>query len=348
MISLEGCGVDFSWFFGFPARYAGRGFAKIELFRITLIIIRLLSENIQQKDNKCQTKPAYMKHLSIFTVKERTIILEKQSQEITLRPFGDVHRDTAACDVGKWRSFLKATKDHDQEHTLYLGLGDYCDFAALKEQKKLKTVGLHQQTMDTIEEYVYKNNRKFSQEIKHMRGNLLGFIEGNHSWVFENGITATEDLANRMGTEYLGWLTFFTLKIKFRNTILNYYIVACHGKSGGKLRGASVNQVAELTRIFPTANLYIMGHNHDKFVIPDHPILLPAQKRDGTVLLKEKEPYLMRSGSFQKSYEPETPSYPVGRLMRPAGLGAPYVTIQVRESKTAGNIRYNIVTTGHV
>jgi hypothetical protein len=263
------------------------------------------------------------KHLSSPTTHSYEIpMLGSYTTPITLWLFGDVHRDTQACDVDRWKWFLRKSKEGtDPERTYYLGMGDYHDFASYREGEKIKGIGLHEQTIDAINELVVKRNRAFAQEIKHMRGRLVGLLGGNHTWI-QDGVTSDEDLANRMGCEYLGWLSF--IRLSFRITItttIDLYLVACHGLGGGRVLGASVRKVEDLFHIFPMGEIYVMGHDHNRGVWVQ-PRFKPSVNRDGTFTNKQMRQYFCRSGSFMKSYEPGQSSYASSKLMKPADLGA--------------------------
>lgn len=254
------------------------------------------------------------------------------TDSISLYAWGDVHRDATSCDVRRWKWFLNlSAKD---KNAYYLGMGDYHDFASSREQKHLSRDVLHETTMETIDELVEKRNRAFALEIKQMRGRLLGIIDGNHNWRFPSGVTASEDLANRMGCAHLGWLSHITLSFTFdtSNRAQNVYIVACHGRAGGKRIGTSINQVEDLKVIFPMADIYIMGHNHDRGAWPID-ILYPT--RGGKI--KQKRQFLCRSGSFKKAYEEGKSAYEVGRLLRPADLGALKLNISFHRDKDEGD-----------
>lgn len=243
-------------------------------------------------------------------------------------PFGDVHRDTPSCDIDRWNWFRDKCKKFPQEDTYYIGMGDFNDFASSKEQKSLSHADIHDQTRDKFDQIVQSDNRKFAEEIKFMRGRLIGLLDGNHNWTFRDGKTATEDLCERMNAPYLGWLAHVTLKVKlFYNTgkaktrsctDVKLYIVPCHGKAGGKLMGTSINQVDDLTRIFPVADLYIMGHDHQRYAVPKV-ILIPGVSGAD---IKQKRQFLARSGSFKKGYCEGVSGYEVGRLLRPSDMGA--------------------------
>ena len=257
---------------------------------------------------------------TIYTVHQREIKLKSINDCINLWFWGDVHRDAVGFDEQRWKWFLKKSAEDDPDKTYYIGMGDYHDLASAREQQKLTRDHLHETTMETLDELVEKRNREFAGEISHMRGKLIGLIDGNHNWRFPNGVTASEDLANRMGCEHMGWLTHLTLTFKFLTKTQNVYIVACHGRAGGKRIGTSINQVEDMKAIFPIADIYCMGHNHDRGAWPID-ILYPSRGRGG-VSIKQKRQFLCRSGSFLKAYEKGRSNYATGRLLRPADLGA--------------------------
>ena len=254
--------------------------------------------------------------------------------------WGDLHRDTPSCDIDRFRWFLrKATKDPD---AMYLGMGDYHDFASSKEQKLLQNSDLHDTTIKHFDHIVQEKNRKLAVEIGQMRGKLLGLIGGNHTWKLQNGKFADEDLAERMATDYLGWLCFLRLTFKFpgrsgSNTetpvSINVDIVACHGRAAGKLIGTSINSVNELKTIFPTADIYIMGHDHQRGAWPISCLIPIHRHKDNIVKLKEHRQYLVRSGSFLKSYTENADKYTTSRLLRPADLGVVKLLISFHREK---------------
>jgi len=237
--------------------------------------------------------------------------------------------------VERWKWFLKRAAEDNPERTYYMGLGDYHDLASAREQTKLNRDDLHETTMETLDELVQKRNREFAEEIKQMRGRLLGLIDGNHNWRFPNGVTASEDLANRMGCEHLGWLCHYTIHFKLGGKSQDIHIVACHGKAGGKRIGTSINQVEDMKAIFPMADVYCMGHNHDRGAWPVD-ILYPTHSTGGT-FIKQKRQFLCRSGSFLKAYEKGRSNYATGRLLRPADLGALKLEIGFHRDREDGD-----------
>lgn len=256
--------------------------------------------------------------------------------------WGDVHRDARACDVDRYKWFLKKAKEDPDAY--YFGLGDYHDFASAKEQKVLTQSGLHDQTIDLFDAIVEKRNRAFAMEAGQMRGKLLGLIGGNHSWTLKNGKLADEDLAERLGTEYLGWLCVYAMTFHLaQGSSRTVYIVGCHGKAGGKLAGTSISQVDDLKKVFPFADIFVMGHDHQRGAWPT--TTLSPVHGNYSFRMKEHRQYLVRSGSFLKSYEPGESQYTTSRLLRPADLGVVKMSISFHRDRKHDEIVTDIEST---
>jgi hypothetical protein len=275
----------------------------------------------------------------VYETKTKTIVLDSLTNKIKLWCFGDVHRFTKSCDEERWKWFLKSAKETHDSYTYYLGLGDYTDFASTNEHKALiKTAGLHKATIDDFDDMVKKRNRVLAAEMSFMKPNILGLIDGNHGWMFQNGTSSTADLADRLNTEYLGWLCHYTVKVNFSNSlkVACFDIVACHGRAGGKTAGNSVNQLDDMRDIFPVADIYCMGHDHQRLARPVS-VLVPSWDGEGNRYMKQKRQFLCRSGSFKKGYAPGTASYEIERLLRPADLGALQLEIGFHRDHTEGD-----------
>lgn len=261
--------------------------------------------------------------INTFKVHNSKIRLNSVDEGFSIYFFGDVHRFVKSCDVDRWRAFLREAERHIQQqpNTFFFGMGDYDDFASTREKKEM--VGLHETTIEAFHEMNEKRTRVMAAEMKVMRGRTLGLIEGNHHWVYQNGMTTTQDLANRLQAEYLGWLCHYTIGVYFGegvNRTTSLHFVLCHGKAGGKRAGATINQVEDMKHIFPMADVYCFGHDHHRGAWPTS-VLYPVNSK-GTFKIKQKTQWLCRSGSFKKAYEDNTAGYEIGRLLKPADLGA--------------------------
>jgi len=270
----------------------------------------------------------------IYSVRRKEIFVNSFARDlIKIHVFGDIHRDTKACDEERFKDWLKYTKQTQDDNTYYICMGDVHDFASTSEKQKLEA-SVHETTRAKFDELAEYQNRKFAKEINHMQGKILCFVEGNHSWNFENGTSSDEDLAERMGSEFVGWLCHYTITFreKVSNKCINLYFALCHGRAGGRRAGSSINQVEDMKVIFPVAHVYCMGHNHQRGAVPDS-VLIPNQLGE----IKQLSQLLCRSGSFKKAYEPEANNYEPSRLFRPADLGALELQIRIRRNSKDGN-----------
>lgn len=277
-----------------------------------------------------------------YTVKQKTIECNINDTHVII-PFGDIHRDTKSCDTDRWKWFCDGSEKiaSENKNTHFVCLGDVHDFASISEVKKIRGSGLHDDTYDKFDLIAQEENRKFCEEIKFMRGKMLGFVEGNHNWIMQDGKSANEDLAERMGSESLGWLCHYSIRFKFApHRAQTIHMVLCHGKAGGTTEGASLNQIALLKNIFPAADLYIMGHDHQRLAKPSS-VILPVENH-GIISMKQRRQFLIRSGSFKKGYGEGTHSYEISRLLRPSDLGA--VLINVNFHRDYRNNEDRIIT----
>lgn len=287
--------------------------------------------------------------LNTFNTITKVLPMNGIEDYYSINIFGDVHRFARSCDVDRWKYFLskgRAKVEERPDRTLFLGLGDYDDFASTRE--KTRMADLHETTIDSLDEMNEKRMRAMASEMKFMMGRTLGLIEGNHHWLYQDGTTSTMSLAKRLQAEYLGWLCHYTLIFKFedRNSTSAVHLVLCHGKAGGKTFGITLNQVGDLKQIFPAADIYIMGHDHQRGAWPVS-VLVPSQKKVGgssIYSLKQKRQLLCRSGSFKKAYEPNGKGYEVSRLLRPADLGALELLVKFHRDYKEGD---RIVTDLH-
>lgn len=268
-----------------------------------------------------------------FEVVRHNITIPSLSTRIKLVPFSDVHRHHPACDVDRWKAFLERCQADDDEYTLYLSLGDLDDMCSDSERKILNDDDLHESTKYNLDQFIRRQTLDLADEIGFMKGRLIGMVSGNHLWDFSDGTTTTDLLCERLKTKWLGSLAFIRISVKVENRGGRYAvdIVAAHGKAGGKLVGTSINQVKDLKEIFPSADCYLQGHDHQKGAWP-----ITCLEVTQLMTVKQKRQWLVRTGSFLRGYVPGCDSYVVSRLYRPTDLGVVRGEIEFRRDKDGG------------
>ena len=210
----------------------------------------------------------------------------------------------------------------EAENALFLGLGDYTDGVSTSERIVLNDPGLHDTTKRTLDD-VYKGvARTLGNELGFMRGRCLGLIGGNHYFAFPDGQTTDHLLAHQLGCRFLGVSSLLRVVFNFGNKRDAYLdIFAHHGKGGGSLPGSQFNTIEKMAQT-AEADIYLMGHTHAKGCIPSSPRLrLMRSSHKPYIHLEERTPWLGRTGSFLKAYEPDRVSYNVDAGRSACALG---------------------------
>lgn len=254
----------------------------------------------------------------LFVVHE-VRIKAKIGEPVTLMPFGDVHRDSNLHALGEWKEFLAHAKK--KKNAIFLGMGDYSDGLSTSERTVIGCGGLHDTTHKSLEKLYRGHTENFAKEIGFMRGRLLGLMGGNHYVSFSDGTNSDNMLCGLMGAKFLGVCSFVRLVFDFeeRSKSVSIDIFAHHGKGGGQTPGATFNTIEKMMA-GADADIYLMGHDHRKGCIPSTP-RLRLVSNSGAPTVQEREPWLGRTGSFLKAYEPGEVSYNVDAGRSPCALG---------------------------
>jgi len=177
-------------------------------------------------------------------------------------------------------------------------------------------VKVHEGTTATLKD-VYKGTvQTLASELGSARGKTIGIIGGNHFFATENGETTDHMLASLLRTKFLGVASLIRVNVncgRYGNT--HFDIFAHHGAGGGSTPGATFNTIEKMAAA-ADADFYFMGHDHKKGCIPSSPRMKLVQTAKG-VAMRARTPWLGRTGSFLKCYEPGMVSYNVD-AMRPA------------------------------
>lgn len=270
-----------------------------------------------------------MRTTGIFTLHHYNINVKKIGEPIYLIPFGDVHRDSPMCHVDKWHEFLDWAKT--KERAIFLGMGDYVDLASTSERRMLHSKDLHESTLTTLDNIYKKHSDKFVKEIEFMRGNIIGFIEGNHYAELGNGTTTTQRMADALNTKYLGVMSVIRLTFKYGQKSTAVDIVAHHGRGAGRMLGSSLNGVQKMAETVH-GNIYLQGDDHRKLV--GMTTKLQVENNDGKIGLRHVKQIFLRTGSFLKGHEDGKASYIVDANLSPTDLGVVKVELTPRRERS--------------
>lgn len=254
-----------------------------------------------------------------FNVHAVTINVNSINDTVKIIPFGDVHRDSPAFSNDYWDRFLARAKSCT--NAFFLGMGDYMDGYSTSERAIMYSNGLHESSRKRHDEDGRGRIRALAKELSFMKGRVIGILNGNHYQSYSDGTNGDQYLANLLDARYMGVCGAFRLQLKVnktRSTAMT--LVAHHGRGAGTTAGGRMNSVEKLASYWPEAEIVLMGDNHARGVLPlgDKLMLVRAKER---LIVKSRKTFIGRTGSFLKSYEPETSSYVVDACLPPASLG---------------------------
>ena len=247
------------------------------------------------------------------------VIKVKEGVPITLIPFGDIHRSSPNCAEDIWMEFLETAKA--TKNAYFLGMGDYDDVISATERDILQHPGLHDSTKMSLEDWYVHYTQRLFEEIKFMKGRVIGLIEGNHYANLQSGVTTTQLLCMKLNCRYFGCSAFVRLILELDpHHRMKLDLCIHHGKGAGSTTGASMNTVEKLQNN-AEADIYLMGHDHRKSIAMQSRMMLSETRKYDAIEVKQRKIVSARTGSFLKGYVPGKPSYVAQKALRPADLG---------------------------
>ena len=261
-----------------------------------------------------------------------------------LIPIGDLHVGSDGFNLDALsRTIRKGVADG----CWFVGMGDMIDFMSASNRQRQAQAAVH----DTARKLIDRTAKQLVEEVKAALkpsiGRWLGIIEGNHYWLFDEGITSDQYICQYLKAPFLG--TCASIQVRFGNE--SRKSITCefwihHGFGGGTTEEAILRKLKNAMTGFE-ADVYLMGHQH--MLVTAKPARLYTSRAVNPRLIG-KDRLLIGTGSFMASYKQGScsggrphGSYIECRAMRPAAIGAPLIT--ARPSSTAGFPRLELSVT---
>jgi len=287
-----------------------------------------------------------MKTTGVFTTHSFKTSFTQYNEVHYLLPFGDVHWGNPLCDRGRWREFLKWAKEKPRSY--FIGMGDYFDLMSTSERHAIENNhNVHDSTENWKDSVLEAMVKEFYEEIKFMKGRLIGLLEGNHYATFMDGSTTTQRLCQYMECKYLGVMSHINFRMyRDKNHSTSVDIMAHHGVGGGRTMGASINNVEKMTDL-GLANIYLMGHDHHK-IMGLRPLMMLCDSRKGTLRRKPYRRFFGRTGSFLMGYVDGKASYIADSALPPTDLGTVKIELTPRRDYEDNSETYYIDIHGSI
>jgi hypothetical protein len=259
----------------------------------------------------------------------------KGAKEIKIAYVGDNHDDIDAHQDSHLKELKTYCKRYPAHTVLFLLMGDYGDFCSTSERSIIRNSKLHETTLKTLDDVAESRLVKRIKQFEFMKGRVIGVHNGNHDWKFStgrfNGMYASEVLATELQAKHLGYVCYSVVcfnNVHDAGMRSRLDIASCHGRGGGRLIGAGFNQVEQMTAIFPNADIYAQGHNHQLGGLPSARLEVDLCKRTNKLMLKQRVISFIRTGSSMQGYRVGESSYVSDNLMKPCALGFPVSVLE--------------------
>lgn len=248
---------------------------------------------------------------------------------LNLVPLGDLHVGADGFNLDRLSAVIDQTLKAD---CYYIGMGDYIDFMSSSNRERQINAGLFESARTIIDDAATRLVDDVIAVLKPTKGRWLGLLEGNHHWVFDDGVSSDQYIARALDAPFLGTCGMVRVRFAEGSHRASCNIWAHHGSGGGATPAAILNKLHKALEAFE-ADVYLMGHLHR--LVSEKPSRLYCCMGKSMKVL-EKTKILAGTGSFMAGYQQGSRfagrpkgSYVERRILPPTALGAPVIHIRL-------------------
>lgn len=165
--------------------------------------------------------------------------------------FGNKYHDSELFDL-YYQDMLKSDN-------YVVGLGDLMEsavFGSLGEKEQTKTINEQYIKIRDLLKPIAKEDR------------LLGLVYGNHEKrLLKNNFDIIDLLSKDLNVPNLEYMGIINLNLRKHKRFRNYRMAVAHGRGSGRTVGGKLNVVLNFAKIVNDADVYVIGHLHDKIAI---------------------------------------------------------------------------------
>jgi len=189
----------------------------------------------------------------------KEILRYKFSQDffpMRIAVLSDWHWGNECCFYDKARAVVNLIK---KNNWWWVGLGDLLENALIDSPG-----GPYDQIASPNKQFI-----EVVELLKPIASKCLGIASGNHEdrTRRKSGIKLSLLLAHYLGIpeKYCGYSLCMVINKSFpKSGNASFRIIGHHGTGGGRTKGGKANLFTRLAEIYPTADLYIIGHTHQQ------------------------------------------------------------------------------------
>ena len=267
-------------------------------------------------------------------------------------PIGDVHRGSPEHDEKAYLAMLDWCRT--KKNYLVIGMGEYCDWFSGSEKRAFRIGEFHDGTVYAVEREVHARAMEHAELYREIaqEGRLLGLAYGHHNYVFQHpehkawfGKEVTQLMCEHLNVPYLGFSGLLNVCMAVTHSSVkawrHFTIYYHHGHGAARTPGGRITPVKRKREGFD-ADIYLMGHDHAKWDLPETVLNTPqptraargGKLRAGGLIEREsrithRKIIYGRTGSFQKTYT-QGPRASYGEVagFHPADIGVLKISLR--------------------
>ena len=242
---------------------------------------------------------------------------------VSLYTVGDLQYGVQGCDFGAFKKYIEKGVE---ENAYFVYLGDMFDVMSPSNRERILAAALYDSVHDALEQYAETVYKKVMRVLEPTKGRWWGGVHGHHLFPFRDGTTSDTRMAKELQMPYLGTagligVHFDRKSVNGKGPSIRHEILIHHGAGGTATVSGAILKMERYLNGFPTADVIIMGHTCQRFVVDAKPKLLPNYKNK---TLKDEPRKMVNAGGWVLSAQVGTKigNHPEGnyaeKLMLPA------------------------------
>ena len=193
-----------------------------------------------------------------------TLELPTKDSKLFIEPLGDIHIGSKSVNYEKLIERINAIKNDPCRYTVIMGdcIDNITAYAGGAMDKRWMGYNSLDKTYAEPEEQA----DRFVELMEPIKDKIIGIMVGNHEFKTWNRRRCEKDLVDPLKAKYLGYKCMIHITTKYKNIESgDLEIYGVHGSYAGQQIGGGINQLV-LSSADVLADVYLMGHVHDKMV----------------------------------------------------------------------------------
>lgn len=263
-------------------------------------------------------------------------------------PLGDIQwagKGHFSVSLGSLQRNIDRALEYEKQGdtVLFLGMGDYIDFASPSNRARLAAADLYDTAVDVLDAAALHLMREiYDLALYKTKGKWVALGEGHHFTQLTTGSTTDMELCKLVKAPFFGTSAVIKLDFCQGTARLPVTLWAHHGCGNGQTLYYPLSKLEKIHADWEGIDVYLMGHTTKQGAAPVNRIR-PQWHTKGKPDLTHRTGYLVGTGGYSKAYAEFSMQGRVPRggyaekgMMRPSVLGSPIIHIVPKQEMVKG------------